>query len=176
MLDGVLLGLLVLNARGIPVREAFALRRPVSWSRALRIAGLALAATWATSFVLELAVGHAAREQAVPSYWDQARINVFAVNALAIAVFAPVVEESLCRGIGYSLFQRWGDAYAIVVTAIAFALAHGAVLDVPWVLVTGLGLGYLRAKTGSLYPCIALHATVNAVAVLASALAGSILT
>ncbi len=173
VLDGILLLLVLLIARGLPIREAFALRAPPSWSQAFRIAGVALAATWTTSFILELAVGHAAREQALTSYWDPSRAGVFAANALAIAVFVPVVEESLCRGIGFTLVQRWGDAYAVAVTAVAFALAHGAVLDLPWVLVTGLGLGYLRARTGSLYPCIALHATVNGIAVLASALLGS---
>jgi membrane protease YdiL (CAAX protease family) len=85
----------------------------------------------------------------------------------------PIVEESICRGIGFTLLKRWGDGVAIVGTAVAFALAHGAVLDLPWVLVTGLGLGYLRARTGSLYPCIALHATVNGIAVLVSAFTGS---
>ena len=173
VLDGVLLGLVLLIARGIGVREAFALRRPPSWPRAFRIGGVALAATWTMSFILELAVGHAAREQAVPQYWDPARAGVFVTNAVAIAAFVPIVEESLCRGIGFALFQRWGDAYAIAATAVGFALAHGAVLDLPWVLVTGVGLGYLRAKTGSLYPCIALHATLNGIAVLASAVSAS---
>lgn len=54
-------------------------------------------------------------------------------------------------------------------TALPFALAHGAVTDLPWVFVTGLGLGYLRARTASLYPAILLHGVVNGVAVLASA-------
>jgi len=36
--------------------------------------------------------------------------------------------------------------------------------------VTGLGLGFLRARTGSVYPCIALHVTINGIAVLAAAL------
>jgi membrane protease YdiL (CAAX protease family) len=47
------------------------------------------------------------------------------------------------------------------------------VFDLPWVLVTGLGLGYLRARTGSLYPCVALHALVNGIALLASAFLSS---
>jgi membrane protease YdiL (CAAX protease family) len=173
VVDGVLLVLALLIARGLPIRDAFALRRPSSWSQAARIAGVALLATWTTSLVIELTVGHAAREQAVPQFWDPARAGTFVANAIAIALFVPVVEESICRGIGFTLLQRWGDRVAVVGTALAFALAHGAVLDLPWVLVTGIGLGYLRARTGSLYPCIALHATVNGIAVLASAFAGS---
>jgi membrane protease YdiL (CAAX protease family) len=170
VLDGIVLVLMLLIARGIALREAFALRRPPSWSQAARIASGALAATWATSLVLELTVGHAAREQAVPQFWDAARLAAFAANFVAIAIFVPIVEELMCRGIGFSLLERWGQPVAIAGSSIAFALAHGAVLDLPWVLVTGLGLGYLRARTGSVYPGIALHVTINGIAVLASAL------
>lgn len=164
---------MVLIARGMPLREAFALRRPVSWSMAFQIGVIALVASWTTSLVIELTVGHAVREQAVPQYFDAARIVAFAVNAIAIAVFVPIVEEAVCRGVGFRLLQPYGDAVAIGGSAVAFALAHGAVLDFPWVLVTGLGLGYLRSRTASLYPCILLHATVNGVAIVASAFAAS---
>ena len=170
MLDGILLLFMLLIARGLPLRDAFALRRPASWPDAARIALAALAAIYLTSYVLELAIGHNVREQAVPQFYDAARLVPFIANAVAIAVFVPIVEESMCRGIGFYLLAPWGRNAAIVGTAVAFALAHGAVLDLPWVLVTGLGLGYLRASTGSLYPCVALHATVNGVALLASAL------
>lgn len=168
--DGVLLLLMVVIARGLPPREAYALRRPTSWRDAGKVALAALAATWLVSFVIELTVGHAAREQAVPEFYDPARLGAFAANVVAVAIFAPVVEEVMCRGIGFHLLEPWGAPVAIVGTSVAFALAHGAVLDLPWVLVTGLGLGYLRARTASLYPCVALHTAVNGVAILVSAL------
>jgi CAAX protease family protein len=173
VLDGLLLLGAVLIARGLPLREAFALHAPPSWPEAIRIGGAALAATWTTSLALELSVGHASREQSVPQYWDQARAGVFVLNAVLIAGWVPLVEESICRGIGFALLAPYGQPAAIAGTAVAFALAHGAVLDLPWVLVTGLGLGYLRSRTGSLFPCIALHATVNGIAVLAAAYVGA---
>jgi len=166
----VLLLLLVI-ARGLSLRETFALRRPASWPASWRIAGAALAATYAASFVEEIVLGHALREQAVPQFWDATRADAFIANAIAVAMFVPIVEEAACRGLGFRLLEAYGQWVAIVGTAIAFALAHGAVIDLPWVLVTGLGLGYLRSRSGSLYPCIALHAIVNGVAVLASAAA-----
>src|SRR5207302_389923 len=67
----------------------------------------------------------------------------------------------------------FGAAAAVVLTALAFALAHGAVVDFPVLLATGLGLGYLRYRAGSLYPCIALHGVFNGVGLLAAALAGA---
>jgi uncharacterized protein len=170
VLDGILLLLMLLIARGLSLRETFALRQPPSWSQAARIGAVALIATWATSVALEVAVGHAAREQAVPQFWDEARLPAFVANALAIAAFVPIVEEIMCRGVGFTLLQRWGTPAAILGSSIAFALAHGAVLDLPWVLVTGLGLGFLRARTGSVYPSIGLHVTINGIAVLAAGL------
>ena len=167
--DGVILLVLLLIARGVPLGDAFALRRPLSWPSAWRVAGAALAATYATSFALEVALGHVVREQAVPQFWDPTRTDAFIANALALAVFVPIVEEAACRGLGFRLLESFGQPVAMVGSTIAFALAHGAVIDLPWVLVTGLGLGYLRSRSGSLYPCVALHAFVNGIAVLASA-------
>jgi membrane protease YdiL (CAAX protease family) len=167
--DGFTLLVLLLIARGMPTREAFALRRPGSWPASWRVAAAALAATYAVSFVEEAVLGHGSREQAVPLFWDPTRIDAFIANAIAIAVFVPIVEEAACRGLGFRLLEAYGQRVAIAGSAIAFALAHGAVIDLPWVLVTGFGLGYLRSRSGSIYPCVLLHAIVNGVAVLASA-------
>jgi hypothetical protein len=166
----VLLLLLVIG-RGLPLRETFALRRPLSWPASFRVGGAALAATYAASFAEEIVLGHASREQAVPQFWDPTRADAFVANAIAIALFVPIVEEAACRGLGFRLLETYGRGVAIVGSAVAFALAHGAVIDLPWVLVTGLGLGYLRSRSESLYPGMALHAIVNGVAVLASAAA-----
>ena len=171
VVEAVILAIMLLIARGLPLRDAFALRRPASWSQAVRIGFGALAATWATSLVLEVLVGHASREQAVPQFWDPERVPAFIASTLVIGLFVPIVEESMCRGIGFTLLAPYGEIAAIGGTALAFALAHGAVLDLPWVLVTGLGLGYLRARSGSLFPSIGLHATINTIAVLAAGLA-----
>lgn len=109
----------------------------------------------------------------MPLFWDASRVDAFVASAVAIALFAPIVEEAMFRGLGFRLLEVYGQRVAIVGTAMAFSLAHGAVIDLPWVLVTGLGLGYLRSRSGSLYPPVALHAVVNGVAVLVSAAAAA---
>lgn len=168
--EAVILLVVLLIARGLSLRETFGLRRPSSWPEAFRIATLSLVAIWSTSLVLEIVVGHAAREQAVPQFWDPDRVPAFVASAFTIGLFVPIVEETMCRGLGYALLERWGAPVAVAGSAIAFALAHGAVLDLPWVLVTGACLGILRARSGSLLPCVGLHATINSLAVLAAAL------
>ena len=171
--DGFLLLLVVLIALRMPLRQGLALRPPASWRDAAVVGAGVLFFGYAVSFVISLAFPSLVREQEVPIFWDPSRAGAFAANVFAIAVFVPIFEEALCRGLGYTIFEPFGAASAIVITAFAFALAHGAVVDFPVLLATGLGLGYLRARSGSLYPCIALHGVFNGVGLLAAAFAGA---
>jgi membrane protease YdiL (CAAX protease family) len=168
--DAVLLLIVFLIARGLPFRDTFALRAPTSWRRALVIGAATLVAAYTISFLEVALISGAGREQGVPEFWDQTRVGAWAANFFAIAVFVPIFEESLCRGLGYSLFEPLGAPVAILVTAVAFTLAHGVIVDIPVILATGIGLGYMRASTGSIYPCIALHAFFNGFGLVVAAL------
>jgi len=168
--DAVLLVVVLLIARGLPLRDTFALRAPTSWRRALVIGAATLIAAYAISFIEAGLVSGTGREQGVPEFWDPARIGAWAANLFAIAVFVPIFEESLCRGLGYYLFEPLGAPVAVMLTALAFTFAHGVIVDIPVILATGIGLGYLRASTGSIYPCIALHAFFNGFALVIAAL------
>jgi membrane protease YdiL (CAAX protease family) len=168
--DAVLLLIVFLIARGLPFRETFALRAPTSWRRALVIGVATLVAAYTISFLEVALVSGAGREQGVPEFWDPTRVGAWAANFFAIAVFVPIFEESLCRGLGYSLFEPLAAPVAILVTAVAFTLAHGVIVDIPVILATGIGLGYMRASTGSIYPCIALHAFFNGFGLVVAAL------
>jgi CAAX protease family protein len=156
--------------RGLPFRQTFALRGPTSWRRALAIAIATLVGAYAISFVEVAIVSGAGREQGVPEFWDQTRLGAWAANLFAIAVFVPIFEESLCRGLGYALFEPLGAPVAVLVTAVAFTLAHGVIVDIPVILATGIGLGYMRAATGSILPCIALHGFFNGFGLVVAAL------
>lgn len=168
--DAILLLIVLLIARGLPLRETFALRAPRSWRRALVIGVATLVAAYAISFVEMALVSGAGGEQGVPEFWDPTRLGAWAANLFAIAVFVPIFEESLCRGLGYALFEPIGPPVAVAVTAVAFTLAHGVILDIPVILATGIGLGYMRASTGSIFPCIALHAFFNGFGLVVAAL------
>jgi membrane protease YdiL (CAAX protease family) len=159
----------LLIARGLPFRETFALRRPQSWTAAAAIGAATLTTAYAISFTEVTFIPDLAREQSVPEFWDPTRLVPWLVNLLVIALFVPVFEEALCRGLGYALFAPFGPAVAVAVTAVAFTLAHGVLFDFPVILTTGLGLGCLRAVSGSLYPCLALHAVFNGFGLAAAA-------
>ena len=98
----------------------------------------------------------------VPENWDSSRAAPFIVNAFLIIVLAPITEEMTFRGLGYTLLERFGEWWAIVLVGIAFALVHGLVEGFPILFAFGAGLAFIRARTGSIYPTILVHGTFNA--------------
>ena len=171
VVDALQLVVVMVIARGLSFRETFALRRPPSWGRAAAIGAVTIVLAYAVAFVEERIFPDLLREQGIPVYWDPARAPAWLANLFAIAVFAPVFEEALFRGLGFTLLAPFGVRFAVIVTAVLFTLAHGVIADFPVILVTGLGLGYLRATTGSIFPCIAFHVSFNGLGMIASALA-----
>jgi membrane protease YdiL (CAAX protease family) len=88
-----------------------------------------------------------------------------AVVLLAAAVVPAVTEEVLFRGfLQGALERRLGRWPAVLVAAAAFGLIHGAG-RAPVAFTMGLLLGWTAARTGSVLPAIAAHASVNAIAV-----------
>ena len=88
-------------------------------------------------------------------------------SALALAVWTPIAEETFFRGfILRGLTNRWRFTPALIVSAAVFAALHLAPALLLPVFVTGLLLGWVYHRTGSLWPCIAVHAAQNLVAVL----------
>ncbi|TMG71863.1 MAG: CPBP family intramembrane metalloprotease [Chloroflexi bacterium] len=171
VVDAIQLVLVLVIARKLPFRETFALRRPPSWSRAAAIGVVTIVLAYTVAYLAERLFPDLLREQGIPVYWDGVRAAAWLANLFAIAVFAPLFEESLFRGLGFSLLAPLGVPVAVFVTAVLFTLAHGVIADFPVILVTGLGLGYMRATTGSLFPCIAFHISFNGLGMIASALA-----
>ena len=170
--DGILLAIVLLIARGLPLRETFALRAPRSWAAAALIGAATLIVAYALSYAEVGLLQDAHREQSVPEFFDATRLGAWVANLFAIAIFVPIFEESLCRGLGFSLLEPLGKPAAVVLTAVGFTLAHGVVVDFPVILATGLGLGYLRASSGSLYPCLALHGVFNGFGLVVASLFG----
>lgn len=145
-----------------------AVRNPRSWPRSLGLAVLVLIVIAIVVAGLE-SVLHGGEEQGLtPEKWDPTRAGAYTLNFVVLAAVVPIVEEITFRGVGYSLLSRWGTPVAIAGSALAFGLAHGLVEGLPALLVFGLGLGWLRSRTGSIIPGIAVHATFNAISLIAA--------
>ena len=82
---------------------------------------------------------------------------------------APIVEELMFRGLGYSLLVPFGVVPAILIVGVTFALAHGLLNAFPALAVFGCALAWLRMKTTSVYPGMIVHGTFNALALIAAA-------
>jgi len=168
----LILGIMLLIARGLSKRWAFALRRPSSWPRALGLGAAILVAIYIVSAVLNPFL-HPGKEQGLtPTGWQPAHAGAFAANFLVVCVVAPVVEESTFRGIGYTLLARFGVWPAILLTGLAFGLAHGLVDGLPLLVLFGCMLAWLRSRTESTYPGMVVHGTFNAIALIAAVTIG----
>jgi hypothetical protein len=143
--------------------------RPRAWGVALGLALAGLVAVGLINGIFQAAGLDAGREQGlVPDAWDASRAAPFVANFVVVAGVAPVVEELLFRGLGFAAVRQLaGTAWAIAVTGLAFGLSHGLVEALPILALFGAVLAWLRARTGSVYPPIVLHAVFNAAALIA---------
>lgn len=83
---------------------------------------------------------------------------------LAVLAVAPgMMEELAFRGILLPpLARAWGGWPAVLVTAAAFAGFHLSAEQLVVQFLLGLVFGWLRLRTGSLWPCVLAHAGHNA--------------
>jgi hypothetical protein len=163
---GIFLLLVLLIARGRPLREYLAIRRPTSWGRAGAIALGVVALVWVAGLVLQPFADPEQEQNLIPEGWNPAHADAFAANFVVVVLLAPIVEELLFRGLGYTLLERFGRWVAIVLTAVAFALAHGLVEGFPLLVLFGGGLAYMRSRVNSIVPGILVHMAFNATVLL----------
>ena len=93
----------------------------------------------------------------------------FWASFLLVAIFAPIFEEWLCRGMVLrGLLTKMKPVWAIVISALFFALIHAN----PWqalnAFLIGLMMGYVYYKSGSLLLTMLIHFVNNGTAVVMS--------
>jgi uncharacterized protein len=85
---------------------------------------------------------------------------------ITFCLFPAVLEEIAYRG----LVQHWLQAVlvpwrALVVASFLFAVTHLSVLSLPYLFLVGLLLGWVKQRTGSLYPSMLIHFVHNLVVI-----------
>ena len=169
----VILGIVVLIARGLDLREVFALRRPRSLRAATGWIGVALVTVWAASYALGQVLNAGKDQGLVPDHWESRHAGAFAANFAVVVLVAPLVEELTFRGFGVSgIAGVLGPAGAIAGVGIAFGVWHGLLIAFPVLAVLGAILGALRIRTASVYPPMVAHAIFNGVALVAAVTLG----
>lgn len=93
---------------------------------------------------------------------------LLALSALLTTVIAPICEETLFRGYIFAAFSKWkGWLPAAVMTGVLFGGVHygsAPLVDLVPLAMLGFALCVLYRRTGSLYPCIAVHSLNNSFA------------
>ncbi len=165
---GVIFVLLLFLARGLD-RAVLGLRRPPSWRSALGLVAAGYVTIIVAGFFLNLFLKAGEEQGLVPDEWDPDRAAPFLANFLVVVAVAPLVEELTYRGLGFAAVRSaWGSTAAVVVTSIAFGLAHGLVVALPILALFGVVLAIVRQRTQSVYPAMVLHAMFNGIALLAA--------
>lgn len=96
---------------------------------------------------------------------QQISLALVLLNGIALA---PIVEESLVRGMAYPLLRRhMPPIAAAVITAAGFAALHGNMVQAIATLPLGILLAFVYERTQKLVPVIGLHIGYNMLSVLA---------
>ncbi len=74
-----------------------------------------------------------------------------------LSVLPSIFEEILFRGYILQSLRRFGDFYAVLISALIFALFHGNFTQLPNAFVMGVAIAFLAVRTGSLIPGMILH-------------------
>ena len=152
---------------GRPRPSEFGLRpvapvRAAGWLAAVWVAFLIFSAVWAAALNVTQSDDLPKELGAENSHTALAAVTVL------VCVAAPIAEELFFRGFCFTALRRWlGLVPGAIITGAIFGLIHAssaaAVFLVP-LAVFGIGLCVLYHRTGSLLPCMVLHAFNNALA------------
>ncbi len=74
---------------------------------------------------------------------------------------APLVEEFAMRKVILQPLRKYGNTFAIIVSAILFGLFHGTPTQIPFAFFCGLFLAYAVIATESIWTGVIIHAIVN---------------
>ena len=87
---------------------------------------------------------------------------------ILIGFFPAIFEELAFRGLLQGrLSVIYGRTGGILLSGVAFALAHGEGLGLPFHMTGGFYLGWLRSRSNSLLPCMVTHLLYNSTIVFA---------
>jgi membrane protease YdiL (CAAX protease family) len=141
--------------------------RTVRFGTALKWIVAAYAGYWIVNVVLLSVFGEPPEQDLVRDLKGQQDLAILIGFGALTCLVAPLAEELFFRGFMFSvLTSRLGVWWGAAITGVIFGLIHlpGApALGVAVLIVFGAALCFLYYKTGSLIPCMALHAFNNAV-------------
>ena len=83
---------------------------------------------------------------------------------LYVCIAAPITEEILFRGLVLRKLMPYGKGFAIIMSALAFGLFHGDLLQIPYAFMVGIIMGFVAVEYNILWAMV-LHMINNLVLV-----------
>ncbi len=90
------------------------------------------------------------------------------LQLINIAVLPALLEEFAFRGVVMQPLRKFGDSFAIIMSAAVFSLMHGNIIQIPFAFIVGIAIGYFVIATGSIWTGIIIHFLNNAYSVVLS--------
>ena len=121
---------------------------------------------YAAAFVLTVLFG--GQGTALDRLVESSRAAALIIAFLAVAT-APIVEESIYRGILYPALERVAGAWvAVILVTVLFAVPHVPqywpnIAVIGSITLLSVALTVLRARTRRLLPCIVVHLVFNGI-------------
>ncbi len=103
-----------------------------------------------------------------PTYSSSKTVPEFLVTFVAVAIIPAIVEEFAFRGMVLGVLRRFGDGFAILVSALVFGLIHQNAAQIPFAFIVGIVLAFATIKTGSILTSVLIHFLNNALSLLIS--------
>ena len=96
-------------------------------------------------------------EMVSPEYTTPQTIAGRMLYVIYISVVPAITEEFAFRGVIMQPLRKYGDKFAIVMSALVFGLMHGNAVQAIFAFIVGLIIGYAVVVTGSMWTGIAIH-------------------
>jgi uncharacterized protein len=149
-----------------PTPEQFGLR-PTRLGRAAAWMALGYSAFWVFSTAWLALLGTSSKDHTLDDLGHSTA--ALAAAAILVSVIAPIAEEFLFRGYIFTALRGWAGVWGgAIITGLLFGAIHFDSSRPDAFLLPLAFFGFVLCliywKTGSLYPCIALHSVNNALA------------
>lgn len=84
-------------------------------------------------------------------------VSYIIVSVLTTALLPALLEEFAFRGVILGSLRRFGDSFAVIISAMLFGITHFYITQIPMAFILGLVMGFIVVKTNSLLPGILIH-------------------
>jgi membrane protease YdiL (CAAX protease family) len=121
--------------------------------------------------VLRVLLGHPVLDPTIAVLAAGGSVGLLVLGVVVVAVVAPVVEELIFRGFMAEAFRSRGRWDAVIVSMIAFGLAHLRPAQLRYYMFLGMALAVVYLRRG-LIGSVSAHAAFNGALVLVAVAAG----